>query len=95
MYASHVVELGDKRAIFRNPQHPYTVGLLNSIPRLDTQAKYLMPITGTVCNMMEPPTGCKFHPRCAHAMDICRREVPVLREIAPGHRAACHLHTRM
>jgi oligopeptide transport system ATP-binding protein len=95
MYASHVVELGDKRAIFRSPQHPYTVGLLNSIPRLDTQAKYLMPITGTVCNMMEPPTGCKFHPRCAHAMDICRREVPVLREIAPGHRAACHLHTRM
>jgi len=92
MYASHIVELGDKREIFANPQHPYTVGLLNSIPRLDAQAKYLTPIKGSVCNMMEPPTGCKFHPRCAHAMDLCRREVPKFREIAPGHMAACHLH---
>ena len=94
MYASHLVELGDKREIFRNPQHPYTVGLLNSIPRLDTQAKYLEPIAGTVCNMMDPPQGCKFHPRCTHAMDICRREIPTMREIAPGHQAACHLHGR-
>ena len=92
MYASHLVELGSKREIFRNPQHPYTVGLLNSIPRLDAQAKYLTPIAGTVCNMMDPPSGCKFHPRCTHAMDICRREMPALREIAPGHHAACHLH---
>jgi oligopeptide transport system ATP-binding protein len=92
MYASHIVELGDKREIFANPQHPYTVGLLNSIPRLDAQAKYLSPIKGTVCNMMEPPHGCKFHPRCSHAMDICRREKPPLKEIAPGHFAACHLH---
>jgi oligopeptide/dipeptide ABC transporter ATP-binding protein len=94
MYASHLVELGSKREIFRNPQHPYTVGLLNSIPRLDTQAKYLTPITGTVCNMMDPPQGCKFHPRCAHAMEVCKRENPPLREIAPGHFAACHLHGR-
>ncbi|MBM3275691.1 MAG: ABC transporter ATP-binding protein [Alphaproteobacteria bacterium] len=94
MYASHLVELGDKREIFANPQHPYTVGLLNSIPRLDTQAKYLTPITGSVCNMMSPPQGCKFHPRCAHAMDVCRRDVPPLKEIAPGHLAACHLHDR-
>jgi oligopeptide transport system ATP-binding protein len=94
MYASHLVELGDKREIFRNPQHPYTVGLLNSIPRLDTQAKYLEPIAGTVCNMMDPPQGCKFHPRCTHAMDICRREIPTMREIAPDHQAACHLHGR-
>ncbi len=91
MYASHLGELGPKREIFRNPQHPYTVGLLNSIPRLDTQAKYLTPIAGTVCNMMDPPSGCKFHPRCTHAMDICKRERPALREIAPGHHAACHL----
>ena len=92
MYASHLVELGDKREIFANPQHPYTIGLLNSIPRLEAQSKYLTPIQGSVCNMMEPPTGCKFHPRCAHAMDLCRREVPKFREIAPGHMAACHLH---
>ena len=94
MYASHMVELGDKHEIFRNPQHPYTAGLLNSIPRLDTEARYLTPIPGAVCNMMEPPAGCKFHPRCAHAMDVCRREIPPLREIAPGHHAACHLHGR-
>jgi oligopeptide/dipeptide ABC transporter ATP-binding protein len=92
MYASHIVELGDKREIFANPQHPYTVGLLNSIPRLDSQSKYLTPISGSVCNMMEPPSGCKFNPRCSHAMDICRREVPKLKEVAPGHYAACHLH---
>jgi oligopeptide/dipeptide ABC transporter ATP-binding protein len=94
MYASHLVELGAKREVFARPQHPYTVGLLNSIPRLDAQAKYLTPINGSVCNMMEPPTGCKFHPRCQHAMDICRREVPKFRELAPGHFAACHLHGR-
>lgn len=94
MYASHMVELGEKREIFANPQHPYTVGLLNSIPRLDIQARHLTPIPGSVCNMMEPPSGCKFHPRCAHAMDVCRREVPKLKEVAPGHHAACHLHDR-
>jgi oligopeptide/dipeptide ABC transporter ATP-binding protein len=94
MYASHVVELGDKREIFANPQHPYTVGLLNSIPRLATQARYLTPIEGTVCNMMTPPAGCKFHPRCAHAMPRCREQAPALKEVAPGHFAACHLHER-
>jgi len=92
MYASHIVELGDKREIFANPQHPYTVGLLNSIPRLDSRAKYLTPIEGTVCNMMSPPDGCKFHPRCAHAMARCREQAPALKEVAPGHFAACHLH---
>ncbi|NKB56325.1 MAG: ATP-binding cassette domain-containing protein [Alphaproteobacteria bacterium] len=92
MYASHIVELGDKRELFKNPQHPYTQGLLNSIPRLDQQSKYLTPIKGLVCNMMSPPTGCKFHPRCDHAMDVCRKEIPQLKEVAPGHFAACHLH---
>ena len=94
MYASHLVELASTREIFRHPQHPYTVGLLNSIPRLDAKAKYLTPIQGSVCNMMAPPQGCKFHPRCTQAMDICRREVPQFREVAPGHFAACHLHDK-
>ena len=93
MYASHLVELGTKDEMFANPLHPYTIGLLNSIPRLDAQTKYLTPITGSVCNMLEPPQGCKFHPRCAHAMDICTQEVPRLKEVAPGHFVACHLHT--
>ncbi len=93
MYASHLVELGTKNELFAHPLHPYTVGLLNSIPRLDTKTKYLTPITGSVCNMLQPPRGCKFHPRCAHAMDICTQEVPRLQEVAPGHFVACHLHT--
>ena len=92
MYASHLVEMGDMREIFKKPMHPYTIGLMNSIPRMDEQTKYLTPIEGSVCNMMDPPQGCKFHPRCAHAMDICRREVPKFREVAPGRHAACHLN---
>ena len=92
MYASHMVEMGEKREIFRNPMHPYTIGLLNSIPRMDTKTQYLTPIEGSVCNMMDPPQGCKFNPRCQHAMDICRREIPEFREVAPGHWAACHLN---
>ena len=93
MYASHLVELGTKNELFAHPLHPYTVGLLNSIPRLDTKTKYLTPITGSVCNMLQPPRGCKFHPRCVHAMDICTQAVPRLQEVAPGHFVACHLHT--
>lgn len=92
MYASHLVEMGTTMEIFSNPQHPYTVGLLNSIPRLDTQTKFLTPIKGLVCNMLEPPRGCKFNPRCEHAMDICTQEIPQLKEVAPGHFVACHLH---
>ena len=92
MYASHLVEIGTKNEIFANPLHPYTQGLLNSIPRLDTQTKFLTPIKGLVCNMLEPPQGCKFNPRCEHAMDICSQEVPPLKEVAPGHFVACHLH---
>jgi peptide/nickel transport system ATP-binding protein len=92
MYASHLVELGKKDEVFAHPLHPYTVGLLNSIPRLDTRTKFLTPIKGSVCNMLAPPQGCKFHPRCAQAMDICTRVNPRLQEVAPGHLVACHLH---
>ena len=94
MYASHLVEIGTKDEIFANPQHPYTKGLLRSIPRLDVQEKFLTPIDGTVCNMMDPPRGCKFNPRCSEAMDICREQIPEFRELAPGHFAACHLHNQ-
>ncbi|MDA1101620.1 MAG: ABC transporter ATP-binding protein [Proteobacteria bacterium] len=92
MYASHLVEKGNKNEVFANPQHPYTVGLLRSIPRLDVQEKFLTPINGYVCNMRAPPQGCKFHPRCAHAMDVCRERIPAFKEVAPNHFAACHLH---
>jgi oligopeptide/dipeptide ABC transporter ATP-binding protein len=79
MYASHLVELTDTKTLFAEPLHPYTWGLLNSIPRVETRHRYLNPIQGTICNMLAPPTGCNFHPRCERAMDICRREVPPLR----------------
>ena len=92
MYASHLVELGNTDEIFSNPLHPYTVGLLNSIPRLNTRTKFLTPIRGLVCNMLEPPSGCKFNPRCEQAMDICTQESPQLKEVVPGHFVACHLH---
>jgi oligopeptide/dipeptide ABC transporter ATP-binding protein len=92
MYASHLVEMGKTDEIFTNPLHPYTVGLLNSVPRLDAQTKFLTPIKGLVCNMLEPPSGCKFNPRCEHAMDICTQEIPQLKEVAPGHYVACYLH---
>ena len=93
MYASHLVELGSKEDIFNRPQHPYTKGLLNSIPRMDSDEKWLTPIDGYVCDMMEPPKGCKFNPRCPHVMDICREEIPAFKEIASGHLSACHLHS--
>ena len=92
MYASHLVELTDTKTLFAEPLHPYTWGLLNSIPRVETRDRYLNPIQGTVCNMVAPPKGCNFHPRCEKAMDICRREAPPLREVAPGHKVACHLY---
>jgi oligopeptide/dipeptide ABC transporter ATP-binding protein len=92
MYASRLVELADTKTLFANPLHPYTWGLLHSIPRVQTRRRYLEPIRGTVCNMLAPPTGCTFHPRCEKAMDVCRREVPRLREVAPGHKVACHLY---
>jgi oligopeptide/dipeptide ABC transporter ATP-binding protein len=92
MYASHLVELTDTKTLFAEPLHPYTLGLLNSIPHVETRRHHLTPIQGSICNMLTPPTGCKFHPRCARAMDICRQQVPKLREVAPGHHVACHLY---
>jgi oligopeptide/dipeptide ABC transporter ATP-binding protein len=92
MYASHLVELTDTKTLFAEPLHPYTWGLLNSIPHVEARNRYLNPIQGTVCNMVAPPTGCNFHPRCEKAMEICRREAPPLREVAPGHKVACHLY---
>jgi oligopeptide/dipeptide ABC transporter ATP-binding protein len=92
MYASHLVEHTDTKTLFAEPLHPYTWGLLNSIPHVDTRRRYLNPIKGSVCNMLAPPPGCKFHPRCEKAMEICRQQTPPLREVAPGHRVACHLY---
>ncbi|HTE36370.1 MAG TPA: ABC transporter ATP-binding protein [Reyranella sp.] len=88
MYAGRLVEEGRTADIFRNARHPYTAHLIASLPRLgDTAPK--AGLGGTPPNLADPPPGCRFHPRCPRATDICRREVPPLEALAPGHRVAC------
>lgn len=92
MYLGKIVEKGDVREIFHNPLHPYTTGLLKSLPSLSsTGRERLEPIKGTVPDPFEIPKGCGFRPRCHHAMDECGIEQPALVEAAPDHFAACHL----
>ena len=90
MYAGRVVETAAVRPLFREPQHPYTVGLLACVPRLDRVAKTAFPsIPGTPPDMVAPPSGCPFHPRCPRATSQCEREMPPLAELLPFHFAAC------
>jgi peptide/nickel transport system ATP-binding protein len=92
MYAGRIVEQGPLGAIFRAPSHPYTWGLLESIPRVDAAGRErLQPIAGSPPSLIRVPSGCPFHPRCPHAFDRCSREVPLLRETEPGHADACLL----
>ena len=91
MYASHIVEHTSTENLFRHPLHPYTQGLMKSVPRREEKKKFLDPIKGVVCSLLTPPSGCKFHPRCEAAMEVCSREAPVLREVEPGHQVSCHL----
>ncbi|HEX7921187.1 MAG TPA: ABC transporter ATP-binding protein [Bradyrhizobium sp.] len=94
MYAGKVVEEAAVDELFGNPSHPYTQGLIRSIPRIDLDAEHktrLEAIGGSVPILINPPPGCRFASRCKHAMSICTEQEPRLREIAPGHRMACHL----
>ncbi len=94
MYAGRVVETGPVRDIFRAPRHPYTQGLVHSMPRLDeAKAELLATIPGQPPNLQSLPAGCAFQDRCAHAFDRCRVEEPPLRDFAPGRAGACHLET--
>lgn len=91
MYAGKPVEFGKTHDVYKRPYHPYTWGLMGSIPRADmTEKEPLTPIEGTPPSLIDLPTGCSFHPRCPYAQSICSAEVPLLREIEPGHTAACH-----
>jgi peptide/nickel transport system ATP-binding protein/oligopeptide transport system ATP-binding protein len=89
MYAGRVVERTGTRALFDDPQHPYTLGLLGSIPRLNEDRERLMTIPGSVPPPFALPEGCRFNPRCPFVIDSCRVEHPLLREIVSGHEAAC------
>jgi len=90
MYGGMVMETGPAEDVFRSPRHPYTLGLLQSVPRLDTpRGRKLQPIEGAPRDMLRPPSACPFAPRCAYEVDRSRQEVPPLVEIAPGHKVAC------
>ncbi len=92
MYAGRMVEQGPVNDIFYRPGHPYTVGLLRSMPRVDAESyERLIPIEGTPVDMLNPPEGCPFAPRCEHAMKICLKKMPPYVELGEGHRSACWL----
>ena len=94
MYSGKIVETGTVRDIFYRPKHPYTWGLLNSIPTTD-RSRELIPIPGSPPNPLDPPAGCPFTARCPHAMRICQAEMPGYTTFSPGHRAACWLYHEM
>jgi oligopeptide/dipeptide ABC transporter ATP-binding protein len=90
MYGGLLMETGPARAVFAAPRHPYTLGLLGSVPRLDAPREGpLHPIEGAPRDMLSPPAACPFQPRCAYEVPRSREELPALEEIGPGHRVAC------
>jgi oligopeptide transport system ATP-binding protein len=92
MYLGKIVEYAETRELFHHPLHPYTVGLLNSVPVLGRKGKTLIPIKGMVPTPTEVIPGCAFAPRCPHVMKICHEQQPPLRDVQPGHQAACWLY---
>jgi len=90
MYAGRVAETAAVVDLFTSPKHPYTVGLLASLPRMDTESDELDAIPGNPPNMTDPPAGCPFHPRCPMARDRCVTERPEPREVGEGRTSACH-----
>ena len=92
MYAGNIVEVADVDELFSNPLHPYTQGLLASVPRVDMTLDEHKSIEGSVPNLIHPPTGCRFHPRCRKAFQDCPAEKPRLVEVKPGHSVACFLY---
>jgi peptide/nickel transport system ATP-binding protein len=90
LYAGRVCEIADTKTIFYNPKHPYTVALLTAVPSLALRRDKLAVIPGTIPNLIEPPSGCRFHPRCEYAKSICAKKIPPLEEIEPEHFVSCH-----
>ncbi len=92
MYAGEIIETAPSRQLFENPLHPYTHGLMNSFPSISGAKKKLTGIPGTPPDLVAPPTGCRFHPRCPKAMPLCSQDAPTHKTISAGHRVACHLY---
>ena len=91
MYGGKLVEVGRVEEIFHNPQHPYTQLLISSIPSFETKGEF-KGIPGVALSLLEPPSGCLFHPRCPQAMPQCSQRIPTLKTVAPDHLASCLLH---
>jgi oligopeptide/dipeptide ABC transporter ATP-binding protein len=91
MYLGRVVESAPTEQLFSAPRHPYTQALLADVPRLDQRKHDFAPVKGEIPSPLDPPSGCHFHPRCPHALPICRTQQPLLHEIAPSTFSACHL----
>ena len=94
LYGGQVVEVSPTRDLFNNPIHPYTQGLLMAIPRLDHIIDRLDSIRGVVPNLITPPSGCRFNPRCDLAEEICSQEKPDLVTLENGHMFSCHVRER-
>ncbi|MGI0084655.1 MAG: ABC transporter ATP-binding protein [Nitrososphaerales archaeon] len=92
MYAGNIVEVAPVEELFKNPLHPYTKGLLASIPRIDSEFDDEAAIKGSVPDLIFPPSGCRFHPRCPKAFELCSARTPELLEISPGHKVSCFLY---
>ena len=92
MYLGRVVEAASADDIFTRPNHPYAQALLAEVPRIEARKRRFHVIQGEIPSPLSPPSGCHFHPRCPHAMPRCSVEMPALRDVAPGHRSACHLN---
>nr|MCU0278458.1 ABC transporter ATP-binding protein [Candidatus Nanopelagicales bacterium] len=90
MYSGRIVESADVLTLYAKPAHPYTQGLLDSMPRVDTKGEELYAIKGLPPSLLNLPPGCNFNPRCPHKQQLCLEEVPDTVEVAPGHQAACH-----
>jgi oligopeptide/dipeptide ABC transporter ATP-binding protein len=93
MYAGNIVEVAPVKDLYSRPLHPYSQGLLASIPRMDDPNKKLESIPGSVPNLIRPPSGCRFHPRCAHAMEVCKVKRPPMTQEGPDHVVACWLYS--
>jgi oligopeptide/dipeptide ABC transporter ATP-binding protein len=89
LYAGMVSEMAETDIIFKSPVHPYTEALLNAVPSIDRKRE-LRVIPGNIPNLIFPPTGCRFHPRCLYAKDICSKKVPIIEEAEEDHKVACH-----
>lgn len=95
MYAGRIVEHADVRALYKQPAHPYTKGLLDSIPRLDSKGTVLATIKGLPPNLMRLPSGCKYHPRCPYVQPICQTDEPASLNLGGGRTSACHFAKEM